>query len=75
MSLADGQHQELWEELMKTIVIGLCALAAAVSLQNIAMAQQKTDVKLGVLADMSGIFSDIGAKGPSLQRAWRSKTS
>ncbi|MBB4095629.1 ABC transporter substrate-binding protein [Ochrobactrum pecoris] len=48
---------------MKTIVIGLCALAAAVSLQNIAMAQQKTDVKLGVLADMSGIFSDIGGEG------------
>ncbi len=42
---------------------GLCALFASAWFPVAASAQDKTDVTIGVLADMSGIFSDIGGEG------------
>lgn len=40
-----------------------CAMALAVTLMAAPLASAQTPVKLGVLADMSGIFSDIGGMG------------
>lgn len=42
---------------------GLCALLASAWIPAAALAGDKTDVTIGVLADMSGIFSDIGGEG------------
>lgn len=46
--------------------VGLLASLVAAGVPGIAAAQDSIEVTLGVLADMSGIFSDIGGEGSAI---------
>ncbi|WBU63639.1 ABC transporter substrate-binding protein [Paracoccus aerodenitrificans] len=49
--------------MIRSKISGILFFTVLASVPGLASAQENIDVKLGVLADMSGIFSDIGGQG------------